>query len=760
MCLAKRRLLEELGHGALADAADRAGGKSDAEPRIERGKEPAIEVAYGKVAPATVLIRTSEGMGSGVIVDERGYVLTNHHVVEEFLQPDLTIKVSLELGHAGPTGRVVPKGTSLEGIVVKADPIRDLALVKIVDPPAGLAVGKIAPIDPRVGEEVLSVGNAGIGLLWAAKVCNVSRVGDLTRETSALEAKDCSLRNPSDDDQEAIRRREQCEARKKEIRRRIEEGEIVGLNQSLRGGFGGSALAFHVHVAEVRDFMREIPSKAAAIVPDPFCEGGSTFKLEDSDGDGSVDMASAGGHPFFESGKVTMQGTFLFDLAADTRAKRSPSAERPFPADVALLLRKEDAYVFYDRDGDGSFDVLLRDQKADGKPDRAYRLEGGAAISDPSLLPSSTLDAKLLGSSQSSSRLGAAATAAGMVKLASREVLAGSDVPALPDLQRTFGKRGHAQDVDDDKKVETIFGAQESPGEMTFLIDVKSPAMQSLKSGDEAGPVLDPWRVKPQYVLMQRPSGVWALYDRDGNGDFDLAMFGKRPGAGDDDDEAQFRMPEFATHAYLMNGGKLGAPAPEHLGRQLARSDIFTDPEVIKAMRNAPLGMDSARGSFPDPFETYLGDSEPWTLAALDRPNAVLEQKGRFGRVVLIDLDGDTKKSATSTPKELANADKFDAEIAYIRLFSMTWAYYDTNRDGAFDLVFFSKDASRKTVDNAVRLSPDGKTATSEPGSGALLRSDLVPSSAATRAKIEALFAGLDAGEPSNVPPAPPGSTR
>ena len=788
VCLAKRRLLEELGHKDLADAAATAKKPAQREPELDRDDPPEIQVAYGAIAPATVLIRTSEGMGSGVIVDARGYVVTNQHVIDEFLQPDLTIKVSLELAEVGPTGRVVPAKKVLEGVVVKADPVRDLALVKIVNPPANLPVATLAPIDPRVGERVLSVGNAGIGLLWAAKVCNVSRIGDLTRETSMLEAGDCTLRDPGDDDEEAKRKREQCEARKKEVKKNVEEspqglsiqttcalnggdsggplvnafGEIVGLNESVRGGM--NSLAFHVHVAEIREFLAEMPTVAAAIVPDPFCEGGVDFQVEDLDGDGVIDAASAEGMPHFDAGSIKPNGTYLFDLEQRTMASgRTLAAARPFAADVAVLLKGNDAYAFYDRDGDGEFDFLLRDRKADGKPDLAYALKGASATKDPGALPSSTLDPKLLAKAAAASRLGALAASSGLSRLASAEALASAEVPPLPNVAKVFGKRGHVWDVDDDKTPEAIFGS--SGPQQAYLFDVRSPALRSLKPGDDASPILDPWKVTPQFVLLERPAGSWAIYDKDADGTFDMALFGKRPPT---DGEDVFDAPDFATHAFAIEGGKLGKPLPELLGRGLTRSDLVTDDRLKEAMSKGPMSRSSSRGGFPDPFEVpgIYGD---WTFKALEKDRQVLEQSQKRNTVVLVDLDRDTKKLATSDAQELAFRDKFDAEVAVVRRYDAAWAYYDTNGDGAFDVVLFAKNARSGKVDNAVRLTPDGRDAGALAGSGGLFRPDLVKSSAAAKARLEALFEEVLAedppspsskGAPSKGAPPPPPPTR
>src|SRR5690242_18001810 len=82
VCLGKRRLLEALGKKELAAAAASPSDRVETEPAMARGIAPAIQDAYRVAAPATVLIRTRDGMGSGVVVDaKRGLVLTNHHVI-------------------------------------------------------------------------------------------------------------------------------------------------------------------------------------------------------------------------------------------------------------------------------------------------------------------------------------------------------------------------------------------------------------------------------------------------------------------------------------------------------------------------------------------------------------------------------------------------------------------------------------------------------------------------------------------------------
>ena len=91
--------------------------------------------------------QVQRGLGSGVIVSNDGYILTNHHVV------DNATKIEVELSDR----RIV------EGKLIGADPASDLAVVKIE--------GKSLPVVPigdssamRVGDLVLAVGNPlGVG---------------------------------------------------------------------------------------------------------------------------------------------------------------------------------------------------------------------------------------------------------------------------------------------------------------------------------------------------------------------------------------------------------------------------------------------------------------------------------------------------------------------------------------------------------------------------------------------------------------------
>jgi serine protease DegQ len=88
-----------------------------------------------------------EGLGSGVIVSEQGYILTNHHVVESVDQIEVALSDSRKV----------------QAKVVGTDPETDLAVLKIeVQKLPAITFGRAEQL--RVGDVVLAIGNPfGVG---------------------------------------------------------------------------------------------------------------------------------------------------------------------------------------------------------------------------------------------------------------------------------------------------------------------------------------------------------------------------------------------------------------------------------------------------------------------------------------------------------------------------------------------------------------------------------------------------------------------
>ncbi len=93
--------------------------------------------------------RVQQSLGSGVIVDAGGLVVTNHHVIEGMAE----VKVALA------------DKREFEAEIVLRDPRSDLAVLRMKAPPSGLAALPIGEDDRlEVGDLVLAIGNPfGVG---------------------------------------------------------------------------------------------------------------------------------------------------------------------------------------------------------------------------------------------------------------------------------------------------------------------------------------------------------------------------------------------------------------------------------------------------------------------------------------------------------------------------------------------------------------------------------------------------------------------
>ncbi|MFL6578213.1 MAG: Do family serine endopeptidase [Povalibacter sp.] len=110
--------------------------------------DPFFRRFFGERAPQQAPNQpTRQGLGSGVIVREDGYILTNHHVI------DGADKISVDMNDK----------RSLEAQVVGSDPPSDLAVLKVNA--TGLPVLPLGDSDrTRVGDVVLAIGNPlGVG---------------------------------------------------------------------------------------------------------------------------------------------------------------------------------------------------------------------------------------------------------------------------------------------------------------------------------------------------------------------------------------------------------------------------------------------------------------------------------------------------------------------------------------------------------------------------------------------------------------------
>ncbi|HBJ2621153.1 TPA: trypsin-like peptidase domain-containing protein [Clostridium botulinum] len=111
--------------------------------------------AFNKVAPAVVIVSTKglsnsgffpqevEGIGSGFIINEDGYILTNYHVIQGANE----VKVTLS------------DGKEVNATVVNYDEAKDVAMIKIEDGTKVPAVAELGDSEALVpGDQVIAIG--------------------------------------------------------------------------------------------------------------------------------------------------------------------------------------------------------------------------------------------------------------------------------------------------------------------------------------------------------------------------------------------------------------------------------------------------------------------------------------------------------------------------------------------------------------------------------------------------------------------------
>ncbi len=105
-----------------------------------QGQKTVTETSDGKPTPA----RQVNGMGTGIVVDPRGYLLTNHHVVDGVRRINVTLR----------------GGQTYVAQIVARDKQTDLAIIRIRTPKPLPVVRMGTSLDLMPGETVIAVGNA------------------------------------------------------------------------------------------------------------------------------------------------------------------------------------------------------------------------------------------------------------------------------------------------------------------------------------------------------------------------------------------------------------------------------------------------------------------------------------------------------------------------------------------------------------------------------------------------------------------------
>lgn len=176
----------------------------------------------------------SQGAGSGTIVDKRGYIVTNYHVIEDARGVDVTLF----------------DGTKHKADVIGIDPGDDLAVLKIKAPQSKLRpvpMGDSQAI--KVGQKVLAIGNP-FGLEKTLTVGIISSLGRTMRASNGklmggIIQTDAAI-NPGNSGGPLL----------------DSEGRMIGVNSAIFSPSGGNiGIGFAIPVNTVKRMLPQLIEK-------------------------------------------------------------------------------------------------------------------------------------------------------------------------------------------------------------------------------------------------------------------------------------------------------------------------------------------------------------------------------------------------------------------------------------------------------------------------------------------------------------------
>ena len=113
---------------------------------------------YRAASPAVVLVLSESSVGSGAIIDSKGHVITNWHVVKS--EPRVIVLFKPK------DGAELTKDLAFWATVVKVDQVTDLALLRIDRPPKTFSFLRLGDISTlAVGQDVHAIGHPE-GEVW------------------------------------------------------------------------------------------------------------------------------------------------------------------------------------------------------------------------------------------------------------------------------------------------------------------------------------------------------------------------------------------------------------------------------------------------------------------------------------------------------------------------------------------------------------------------------------------------------------------
>ncbi|MEJ2609248.1 MAG: trypsin-like peptidase domain-containing protein [Candidatus Thiodiazotropha sp.] len=209
--------------------------KITTESQALRFKDPVLQQLFGNMLPDKTRQRLDTSLGSGVIVSEDGYLLTNHHVIEGANE----IKV------------VLANGQSVSVSVVGSDAEADIAVLKLDSetPLQAIPVGHSSL--QQVGDVVLAIGNPfGVGQTVTMGIISATGRSHLGINTFENFIQTDAAINPGNSGGALVNG----------------QGELIGINTAIFSKSGGSqGIGFAIPFDLAEGIMRQLVDKGHVV---------------------------------------------------------------------------------------------------------------------------------------------------------------------------------------------------------------------------------------------------------------------------------------------------------------------------------------------------------------------------------------------------------------------------------------------------------------------------------------------------------------
>ena len=268
--------------GGIVWTQGTSSGSTSTTPTVAPPKDPGSQSSVEQVAkalgPAVVQIEVGQGLGSGVVYDGKGLILTAHHVVE---------------GTDEVTVRTADK-QELKGRVVGRVPEKDLAIVA-VKPTSDLPAAPLAEAGSvEVGETAIALGSP----FGYQQTVTAGIVSGLDREIDSPVGKLTGLIqtdapiNPGNSGGPLL----------------DAQGNVIGINSAIQstgsGGLGGTSqsgsigLGFAIPINQAKYVAQQLIKTGKPV----YAKIGASVSLEDSTGGAKITTEGAGGSDPVEAG--------------------------------------------------------------------------------------------------------------------------------------------------------------------------------------------------------------------------------------------------------------------------------------------------------------------------------------------------------------------------------------------------------------------------------------------------------------------------